>query len=212
MTAQIEASYDYTHSLLESQNQMKAIYKKRKAYLDELEQLIVSHRSQEALQLIEEIGAELNQTKRKQYCQNPLVNAALSTYLAKAEALHMPITVKAVIPKENTALSSDLAIVLSNLIENAIHASEKQPGSHRALSLLTICQGDILSILVKNRFDGTVALDEDGLPTTKVKGHGIGMKSLSRFRDTYDASVLCTCEDGCFSTYIRVPWGKGSPS
>ncbi|WP_444310295.1 hypothetical protein [Megasphaera sp.] len=141
MTAQIEASYDYTHSLLESQNQMKAIYKKRKAYLDELEQLIVSHRSQEALQLIEEIGAELNQTKRKQYCQNPLVNAALSTYLAKAEALHMPITVKAVIPKENTALSSDLAIVLSNLIENAIHASEKQPGSHRALSLLTICQG-----------------------------------------------------------------------
>ena len=158
MTAQIEASYDYTHSLLESQNQMKAIYKKRKAYLDELEQLIVSHRSQEALQLIEEIGAELNQTKRKQYCQNPLVNAALSTYLAKAEALHMPITVKAVIPKENTALSSDLAIVLSNLIENAIHASEKQPGSHRALSLLTICQGDILSILVKNRFDGTVAL------------------------------------------------------
>ncbi|MCH3903865.1 MAG: GHKL domain-containing protein [Limosilactobacillus oris] len=172
----------------------------------------MSHRSQEALQLIEEIGAELNQTKRKQYCQNPLVNAALSTYLAKAEALHMPITVKAVIPKENTALSSDLAIVLSNLIENAIHASEKQPGSHRALSLLTICQGDILSILVKNRFDGTVALDEDGLPTTKVKGHGIGMKSLSRFRDTYDASVLCTCEDGWFSTYIRVPWGKGSPS
>lgn len=212
MTAQIEASHDYTHSLLESQNQMKAIYKKRKAYLDELEQLIVSHRSQEALQLIKEIGAELNQTKRKQYCQNPLVNAALSTYLAKAEALHMPITVKAVIPKENTALSSDLAIVLSNLIENAIHASEKQPGSHRALSLLTICQGDILSILVKNRFDGTVALDEDGLPTTKVKGHGIGMKSLSRFRDTYDASVLCTCEDGWFSTYIRVPWGESSPS
>ena len=83
----------------------------------------------------EEIGAELNQTKRKQYCQNPLVDVS-----AKAEALNMPITVKAVIPKENTALSSDLAIVLSNLIENAIHASEKQPGSHRALSLLTICQ------------------------------------------------------------------------
>ena len=106
---------------------MKAIYKKRKAYLDELEQLIVSHRSQEALQLIEEIGAELNQTKRKQYCQNPLVNAALSTYLAKAEALHMPITVKAVIPKENTALSSDLAIVLSNLIENAIMPAKSSP-------------------------------------------------------------------------------------
>lgn len=212
MTAQIEASRDYTHSLLNSQDQIKEIYDKRKSYLDKLEELISSHHSQEALQLIAEIGTQLNQTKRRQYCQNPLVNAALSTYLAKAEALHMPITVKAVIPRENAALSSDLAIVLSNLIENAIHASEKQPDSCRALSLLTICQGDILSILVKNRFDGTVALDEDGLPTTQAKGHGIGMKSLSRFRDTYDASVLCTCEDGWFSTYIRVPWGEGSPS
>ena len=48
---------------------------------------------------------------------------------------------------------------------------------------------------------------EDGLPVTHVKGHGIGMKSLDHFRQTYDASVLCTYEDGWFSTYIRVPWG-----
>lgn len=212
MTAQIEASRDYTHSLLNSQDQLKGFYDSRKAYLDKLEGLISSHQPQEALQFIKEIGTQLDQTKQKQYCQNPLVNAALSTYLAKAEALHIPITVKAVIPKENAALSSDLAIVLSNLIENAIHASEKQPDSHRALSLLTLCQGDVLNILVKNRFDGTVTFDEDGLPTTQAKGHGIGMKSLSHFRDTYDASVLCTCEDGWFSTYIRVPWGEGSPS
>ena len=132
MTAQIEASRDYTHSLLESQEQMKAIYDKRKAYLDKLEQLISSHQSPKALQFIEEIGTQLNQTKRKQYCQNPLVNAALSTYLSKAEALNIPITVKAVIPQENATLSSDLAIVLSNLIENAIHASEKQAENHRA--------------------------------------------------------------------------------
>ena len=207
LAAQIEASRDYTHSMLNSQDQLKAFYDSRKAYLDKLEGLISSHQPQEALQFIKEIGTQLDQTKRKQYCQNPLVNAALSTYLAKAEALHIPITVKAVIPKENAALSSDLAIVLSNLIENAIHASEKQADNRRALSLLTICQSDILSILVKNRFDGTVDFDEDCLPTTQASGHGIGMKSLIRFRDTYDASLLCTFEDGWFSTYIRVPWG-----
>lgn len=33
------------------------------------------------------------------------------------------------------------------------------------------------------------------------------MKSLDHFRQTYDASVLCTYEDGWFSTYIREPWG-----
>ena len=66
--------------------------------------------------------------------------------------------------------------------------------------------------LVKNRYDGQVILDDQGLPVTKAKGHGIGMKSLDHFRQTYDASVLCTYEDGWFSTYIRVPWGEGSPS
>lgn len=141
-----------------------------------------------------------------------MVNAALSTYLAKAEALHIPITVKAVIPKEKATLSSDLAIVLSNLIENAIHASEKQPDSRRALSPADSLPRRRPQHPGQEPLHGTVTLDEDGLPTTQDKGHGIGMKSLSRFRDTYDASVLCTCEDGWFSTYIRIPWGEGSPS
>ena len=33
-----------------------------------------------------------------------------------------------------------MAIVLSNLIENAIHASEKQPKGQQAISLLTLYQ------------------------------------------------------------------------
>lgn len=207
MTAQIQTSRAYTRSLLQSQEEMKEIYKKRNGLLEELRVLIVSHERQKALHLIEDIGTALNKTKRRQYCQNTLVNAALAMYLTRAEELKIPVTAHIVVPQERAGLSSDMAIVLSNLIENAIHASEKQPKGHQAISLLTLYQGDILSVLVKNRYDGQVILDDQGLPVTKAKGHGIGMKSLDRFRQTYDASVLCTYEDGWFSTYIRVPWG-----
>ncbi|WP_296901757.1 GHKL domain-containing protein [uncultured Megasphaera sp.] len=207
MTAQIQTSRAYTRSLLQSQEEMKEIYKKRNGLLEELRVLIASHERQKALHLIEDIGTALNKTKRRQYCQNTLVNAALAMYLTRAEELKIPVTAHIVVPQERAGLSSDMAIVLSNLIENAIHASEKQPKGHQAISLLTLYQGDILSVLVKNRYDGQVILDDQGLPVTKAKGHGIGMKSLDRFRQTYDASVLCTYEDGWFSTYIRVPWG-----
>ena len=95
-------------------------------------------------------------------------------------------------------------MVFSNLIENAVHASEKQAESRRVLTLLVVRQEDMLNILIKNRFDGTVTFNEDGLPTTDAPGHGIGMKSLARFRDEYHANVICTCEKGWFSTYIRL--------
>ena len=207
MTAQIQTSRAYTRSLLQSQEEMKEIYKKRNGLLEELRVLIASHERQKALHLIEDIGTALNKTNRRQYCQNTLVNAALATYLTRAEELKIPVTAHIVVPQERAGLSLDMAIVLSNLIENAIHASEKQPKGQQAISLLTLYQGDILSVLIKNRYDGQVILDDQGLPVTKAKGHGIGMKSLDHFRQTYDASVLCTYEDGWFSTYIRVPWG-----
>ncbi len=120
--------------------------------------------------------------------------------------LDIPVTVSADLPQDITC-SGDLSIVLSNLVENALIASEKQPEDKRNITVVALRQGDMLNILVKNLFDAPVQLGEDGLPVTHVKGHGIGMKSLDHFRQTYDASVLCTYEDGWFSTYIRVPWG-----
>ena len=98
----------------------------------------------------------------------------------------------------------DLSIVLSNLVENALLASQKQPREKRNITVLALHQAGVLNILVKNLFDAPVELDENGLPVTHVKGHGIGMKSLVRFRDKYGASILCQQKDGWFQTYLQV--------
>lgn len=131
MTAQIQTSRAYTRSLLQSQEEMKEIYKKRNGLLEELRVLIASHERQKALHLIEDIGTALNKTKRRQYCQNTLVNAALATYLTRAEELKIPVTARIVVPQERAGLSLDMAVVLSNLIENAIHASENSRKASR---------------------------------------------------------------------------------
>ena len=70
---------------------------------------------------------------------------------------------------------------------------------------MTMCQNGVINLLVKNRFDKAVEFDEEDLPVTHVKGHGLGMKSLARFRDKYDATVFCQQKEGWFTTYIQIP-------
>ncbi len=106
---------------------------------------------------------------------------------------------------EELFCSSDLSIVLSNLVENALIASQKQPPSARQIVVMTMCQNGVINLLVKNRFDKAVEFDEEDLPVTHVKGHGLGMKSLARFRDKYDATVFCQQKEGWFTTYIQIP-------
>ncbi|XOQ26038.1 MAG: GHKL domain-containing protein [Mitsuokella multacida] len=153
---------------------------------------------------IEQLGAKFNQTKLPQYCQNNLINAALTVYLSRARELGIPVTASVDLPQDLPA-SGDLSIVLSNLVENALIASQKQKPTERSITVLALRQGPSLNILVKNRFDAPVPLNEEGLPVTHVKGHGIGMQSLARFRDKYDASVLCRQQGGFFMTYMQVP-------
>lgn len=155
------------------------------------------------LTYIEELGEEFNSTKLPQYCRNPLINAALTVYLSRAREEGIPTTVSVDLPQD-LICSGDLSIVLSNLVENALIASEKQPEDRRNITVLALRHGDMLNILVKNMFDAPVQLGEDGLPVTHVKGHGIGMKSLARFREKYGASVLCQQKEGWFLTYLQL--------
>ena len=203
---QVVSAANYVKMSKESRQRLEAIYREKQDHLDQLLDLVRQKDRVGVLTYIEELGEEFNSTKLPQYCRNPLINAALTVYLSRAREEGIPTTISVDLPQDLTC-SGDLSIVLSNLVENALIASEKQPEDRRNITVLARQQGDMLNILVKNLFDAPVLLDEEGLPVTKVKGHGIGMKSLARFRDKYGASVLCQQKDGWFLTYLQVDMG-----
>lgn len=200
---QYASAEHYVQMARESRQRLNDIFREKQDHINQL--LVLIHRKDKdgVLRYIEELGEQFNTTKLPQYCQNTLINAALTVYIAKARELEIPVTVSADLPQD-IRCSGDLSIVLSNLVENALIASEKQPEDRRNITVVALRQGDMLNILVKNLFDAPVQLGEDGLPVTHVKGHGIGMKSLARFRDKYGASVLCQQKGGWFMTYLQV--------
>lgn len=201
---QLVSTVYYVKRSEESRQRMAVLYEKKRQYIDHLLEL-VRHRDREGtLTYIEALGAQLSRTKLLQYCKNTLINAALTVYFARAKELSISVTATVDLPEE-LFCSGDLSIVLSNLVENALIASQKQPPSARHIVVMTMCQGNVVNVLVKNRFDAVVELDEEGLPVTHVRGHGLGMKSLARFRDKDGATVFCQQKDGWFTTYIQIP-------
>ena len=201
---QLVSTAHYVNLSEESRQRMAAIYEKRRNHIEHLLALVRQQDRKETLAYIEALGAQFSRTKLPQYCKNTLINAALTVYFARAKELSIPVTATIDLPEE-LFCSSDLSIVLSNLVENALIASQKQPPSARHIVVMTMCQGNVVNVLVKNRFDAPVEFDEDGLPVTHVRGHGLGMKSLARFRDKYGATVFCQQKEGWFTTYLQIP-------
>lgn len=206
LTTQVQTSREYFFSLQQSQLQMKKFYQQRQQYFSDLSILIRQGQFSQAQAYIEKIGTRLEHTKRQNYCKDPIINAAISSYLQRAKEENIPCIIRIQLPALSISFSTDLSMVLSNLIENAIQASEKQNKYQQNITLLILYQEDILNILVKNRFDAPVELGPSGLPVSHRQGHGIGMKSLLAFQDNYQATILCSQEDGWFSTYIQVKY------
>ena len=160
--------------------------------------LLQSGEVDKALDLIEVQDRDLLTKPIDTYCESPIVNAALTIYmqLAEQDGIRRTCDVDIDNPNRPTDGDNDLSIMLSNIIENAVIASRKQPKGKREISVSLVYDSLQYALIVKNRFDTPVLLGKDGLPQTKERGHGVGMLSLRNFIEKYGAEVFFEQKDG----------------
>ncbi|MBR1759725.1 MAG: sensor histidine kinase [Schwartzia sp.] len=132
------------------------------------------------------------------YCKSPILNAALTVYVQMAKRDGIRVSCAVDMDKTNVfgGRDNDLAILLSNVMENAVIASRKQPDGEREMRVTLSHVDGQYALVAENRYDAPIAFGEDGLPTTKERGHGTGMVSLRNFAEKYGASVLFEQRDG----------------
>ncbi|MGP1366962.1 MAG: sensor histidine kinase [Schwartzia sp. (in: firmicutes)] len=196
MAQQLRALQDYTLLMEESQSELKVLRHDMRHNIRLLYALTEEKKPEEVLRLLTTLDADLKQTAIRPLCPNPILNAALSIYLGKANNLQIPVTVKVNLPPQLPGYENDFAIVLSNLIENAILASLKQPPHRRAIDLSLQYKNEQVALSLKNRSDAPLSLGKNGLPQAAEEGHGIGMISLAEFSERHNAYVEYTQEDG----------------
>ena len=91
----------------------------------------------------------------------------------------------------------ELAVVLANALENAIHANLSLPPGRRQICCRAMGAPSVILELT-NPCEAPVSFDGKGLPVAQREGHGLGVRSISAFCEKYGAVCQFDLVDDTF--------------
>lgn len=122
-------------------------------------------------------------------CSSSIVNAVVNSKFGKANEFGIKTSCRIVIAIPEY-LEYDLSILLSNLLDNAIEACQKN--IHKSHIILSISEiGGYYRITVKNTIDKPVLKVNNKLETRKAdkQKHGWGLKSIYDITENYNGNM-----------------------
>jgi len=146
---------------------------------------------------INEIISLTDKTATKKYCENEIVNMVLSSYENKMMAKDITLQYSIHIPTELPISDVDMTSILSNGMENAIHAVSILDPARRKISLDIRMSNNKLLLSIKNPYDHTVEM-VDGLPQAREEGHGLGTHSIKYITEKLNGHCQFLAQDGLF--------------
>lgn len=158
---------------------------------------------------LEQMNARVDRIVTARYCGNTAVNSVLQSNAAQAARSGVEFRCEAQLPAKLPLDEFELAIVLSNLAENAVQAAAQvTEREKRWVQVRVYPVKSQLLLSVVNPYAGEVSFDEEtGLPrSAKGEGHGYGLQSVRFFADRVGAIFDCAAENGVFSVRLLLPW------
>lgn len=168
-------------------------------------ELLEQGKTNEAMTILrKQTKAENPLFANRNYCENTVVNAAVCHYGQMAEKAGIRTDIRLDIPAEISVDSVELAMVISNFMENAIHGCMKiEKREDRGIRFTCRKRGRLL-IEIDNTCSPDVTLDEKGLPYTTEEGHGLGSRSVLAFVKQYEGELLYRVENGIFQVRLLI--------
>ncbi|MCL2184979.1 MAG: GHKL domain-containing protein [Treponema sp.] len=124
---------------------------------------------------------KLEENELLNFCDNPVINSLIADYARKCRELNIDFNVLINIPPDFKVMNYEMCIVLGNLLENAVEACLKIE-NERQIKLVVKPQGEQLTIMLRNTYNGEVVLDGEKFISTKDNGLniacGIGLESV----------------------------------
>ena len=134
---------------------------------------------------------------------NAEVDAVAAHYDLLATQKGIRVGWKLELPETLPVKAADLCSILGNLLENAIQASGSLPEEKRWVEVSArMLSGVMVGLTVTNPFEGNIRFDKDGLPVTRRRGHGIGLRSVSQIAANNGGTLDIRAEKGIFSAAV----------
>ena len=157
------------------------------------------------------IGTALDALNFYFHTGNPVTDVVLNGKYQQAKSMGIQFDSEFLFPSDYGIDVFDLSIILNNALNNALEACEvlsgSEPEAERFISVTTYCKNNMFLIEVKNSFDGTVCVTEDGgLKSRKqdTHRHGLGFQNIVRCADKYLGSADYTCCDRTFTLIVML--------
>lgn len=183
--------------------QMSIAAHDRRHFIVTLLDLLNQGENKKAMDLLNSQAAVLPLKPRK-FCENVTINAAVSFYVGLALEEGIRTDIQLNIPQELSVDELELSMVISNLLENAIIATQKSSQSiGRYIKFTAIYTGQLI-FEMENPYDGIIETDKNGYPVSNEHGHGMGTQSIASFIEKYNAEILYDVFNQIFRVRIIV--------
>ena len=170
-------------------------------HLQYLLSCVENEQPERAKEYISGIYAELEAQQVRRYCENEAVNLILSAFVKRAERAGIKIDIRGALPNVVSISDNDLCVILSNALENALHACLPIAADGTACTVSVEfrfqTQNGRLFLQIINPCRDTVRF-EKGIPISDRPGHGIGVQSIRALVARYGGDCQFLLEDGRF--------------
>ena len=187
-------------SLRESDRQASTYRHDLRHHMQFLSGCIENGQTERAQAYIRQVCAEIEAQKVRRFCENEAVNLILSSYAQRAEDSGVPMRVRAEVPQFLPVAETDLCVLLSNAMENALHACQRlrAEGKDCDIEALAYEKSGKFFLQVSNTCGPDVRFRK-GLPVTEAEGHGIGVRSICSIVERYNGVYSFTAKNGRFT-------------
>lgn len=164
--------------------------------------LIQSAQYEDCLQLLSEYDKDFDKTKVEHFCQHKILDAVLAIYLQKARQQQITLKLGFAFPDILPVNEAQLATVIANALENAIHACEHVHAEKRFIEIKVVNHPRFM-IRISNSFHGMVKFDEDGIPINYRENHGLGTKFIAAFCNKNNGFYNFSADEGVFTLMLN---------
>ena len=165
--------------------------------LQAVSELVARGDKESALAFLYAARKRLDEQKEVRWCQPPVLDAVFSSYFDQARNQAISVRAQIALPDALPVDEGELAIVLANALENAIHANQALPQAQREIRCKMVGAPSVM-LELSNPCTGQVFFDSDGLPVAQREGHGLGVQSISAFCKKNGAVCNFDLIDGWF--------------
>lgn len=187
---EIEAQKRSANALSLLRHDMRHFCTTISAYID-------SGECDKAKEYISGIISYVDRTATHKFCKNEIVNMILSSYENVMEENLIDFKTSICISEELPVSDVDLTSILSNGLENAIHAVLPLETEKRHITLHLRMDDGKLLISLKNTFAEKPVLT-DGIPHSNKEGHGFGTQSIRYVTEKLKGNFQFSVKDDWF--------------